>query len=166
MKYDNASWHYSGELPSNSPKEYGGTHIALSLCLAIVIVLLNLTACGSNASPVEMIIMDYPHGETRLYVERNGQARLSYGPHPQFQEVKTGTFKIDDLYQQLIPRLHDNVPREEWPDQKSVAGMVTITYQDKTEKDYLIFDAKEFAEDIFNKARKNRLDPDPKPWPF
>lgn len=31
MKYDDASWHYGGEFPKNSPEEYGGTHIALFL---------------------------------------------------------------------------------------------------------------------------------------
>lgn len=29
MKYDDASWHYGGEFPADSPEEYGGTHIAL-----------------------------------------------------------------------------------------------------------------------------------------
>lgn len=31
MKYDDASWHYGGEFPSDSPEEYGGTHIGLFL---------------------------------------------------------------------------------------------------------------------------------------
>ena len=31
MKYDDASWHYGGEFPANSPEDYGGTHIALFL---------------------------------------------------------------------------------------------------------------------------------------
>lgn len=31
MKYDDASWHYGGNFPSDSPEEYGGTHIALFL---------------------------------------------------------------------------------------------------------------------------------------
>lgn len=31
MKYDDASWHYEGEFPSNSPDQYGGTHIGLYL---------------------------------------------------------------------------------------------------------------------------------------
>ena len=31
MKYDDASWHYGGDFPKNSPKEYGATHIALFL---------------------------------------------------------------------------------------------------------------------------------------
>jgi hypothetical protein len=29
MKYDDASWHSGGDFPTASPKEYGGTHIAL-----------------------------------------------------------------------------------------------------------------------------------------
>ena len=31
MKYDDASWHYGGEFPSESPQEYGGTHIGIFL---------------------------------------------------------------------------------------------------------------------------------------
>lgn len=29
MKYDDASWHYGGDFPHDSPVEYGATHIAL-----------------------------------------------------------------------------------------------------------------------------------------
>lgn len=31
MKYDDASWHYGGDFPPDSPHELGGTHIALYL---------------------------------------------------------------------------------------------------------------------------------------
>jgi len=31
MRYDDASWHYNGDYPAGSPKEFGGTHIALFL---------------------------------------------------------------------------------------------------------------------------------------
>lgn len=31
MKYDDASWHYNGEFPVSSPKDYGGTHVGLFL---------------------------------------------------------------------------------------------------------------------------------------
>jgi len=31
MKYDDASWHYDGDFPTDSPRELGGTHIALFL---------------------------------------------------------------------------------------------------------------------------------------
>ncbi len=29
MKYDDASWHFGGDFPSDSPEEYGGVHMAL-----------------------------------------------------------------------------------------------------------------------------------------
>ncbi|MEM9535038.1 MAG: hypothetical protein AAF268_01930 [Cyanobacteria bacterium P01_A01_bin.3] len=29
MKYDDASWHYGGDFPEESPPEFGATHIAL-----------------------------------------------------------------------------------------------------------------------------------------
>ena len=29
MKYDDASWHYGGDFPTDSPEEYSGVHIAL-----------------------------------------------------------------------------------------------------------------------------------------
>lgn len=29
MEYDDASWHFNGNFPENTPDEYGGTHIAL-----------------------------------------------------------------------------------------------------------------------------------------
>ena len=31
MKYDDASWHYGGDFPKDSPKEFGATHIGLLL---------------------------------------------------------------------------------------------------------------------------------------
>lgn len=31
MKFDDASWHYDGEFPADTPIQYGGTHIALFL---------------------------------------------------------------------------------------------------------------------------------------
>jgi hypothetical protein len=103
----------------------------------------------------ESIIMDYPLGKTRLHVRRNGEAFLFYGALPQYQKIKKGIFDIDELYKQLKTRLHDNVPREEWPNPQSKAGMVTINVAGKAEKNYLIFDEEEFAEHLFNKAGKN-----------
>jgi hypothetical protein len=31
LKYDDASWHFGGDFPPGSPKEFGGTHIGLFL---------------------------------------------------------------------------------------------------------------------------------------
>lgn len=36
MKYDDASWHYGGDFPSDSPQEFGGTHIGLFLRLCFM----------------------------------------------------------------------------------------------------------------------------------
>ena len=84
---------------------------------------------------------------------------MFYGALPEHQKVKNGTFDIDELYEQLKTRLHDNAPREEWSKPQSKAGMVTINVAGKAEKDYLIFDEEEFAEHLFNKARKNIVGP-------
>ncbi len=110
--------------------------------------------------------MAYPEGATTLYVERSGQSRLTYGALPQFQQLKTGTFNIDDLYQHLLPRLHENTPKEEWPNPKSEAGTVTIIYSNDARKIYLLLDANKFTEELFSEARKNRLDTTPEPWAF
>lgn len=111
--------------------------------------------CNEKTSSIERISIDFPHGETRLLVRRNGEALLFYGALAQHQKIKNSTFDVDELYKQLQTRLHDNVPREEWPNPKSKAGMVTINFNNKAKKDYLIFDEEEFAERLFNKAKKN-----------
>lgn len=36
MKYDDASWHYSGDFPAGLPDEAGATHIALFLAWAVM----------------------------------------------------------------------------------------------------------------------------------
>jgi len=113
------------------------------------------TGCNEKTSSIKSISIDFPHGETRLLVRRNGEAFLLYGALPQHQKVKNSTFDVDELYKQLQTRLHDNVPREKWPNPKSKAGMVTINFDNKVEKVYLIFDEAEFAERLFNKAKKN-----------
>lgn len=35
VKYDDASWHYGGDFPSDLPDEAGGTHAAMFLCWAL-----------------------------------------------------------------------------------------------------------------------------------
>lgn len=111
--------------------------------------------CQNGARSMESISLDYPYGETRLLVQRSGESFLSYGALPQRQTIKNGTFDIDELYGQLRERLHENIPREKWPNPKSKAGMVKIRFKDKGEKDYLIFDEEAFTERLFAKARNN-----------
>ena len=127
-----------------------------TICFFVLITLFFLQmGCNEKASSIQSISIDFPHGETGLLVRRNGEALLFYCALPQHQKVKNSTFDIDELYKQLQTRLHDNVPREEWPNPKSKAGMVTIDFDNKAKKDYLIFDEEEFAERLFNKAKKN-----------
>jgi hypothetical protein len=36
MKYDDASWHYGGDFPTDLPREAGATHIAMFLAWAVL----------------------------------------------------------------------------------------------------------------------------------
>jgi hypothetical protein len=111
--------------------------------------------CSQKAGAIESIHFSYPMGETALLVRSNGESSLFYGALPQHQMIKQGIFDVDELNDQLKTRLHDNVPREEWPDPKSEAGMVNILFENGTKKAYLIFDEQVFAEQLFRKAREN-----------
>ena len=111
--------------------------------------------CSLNSRLIESISIDFPHGETRLVVWKNGEAALFYGARPQHEVVKTGVFNVQDIYKQLRQRLNPNVPREDWPDPKATAGMVQIRLKNKRESAYLIFDEKEFMEELFIRARQN-----------
>ncbi len=128
-------------------------YIQFAALMAVLILV--VTGCKEEAGSIESISIDFPHGETRLLVQRNGDAFLFYGALPQRQRIKNGTFDIDELYDQLQGRLHDNVPREKWPNPRSRAGMVQIRFQGKYKRDYLIFDEEVFTDRLFSKARKN-----------
>ena len=123
--------------------------------LVLMTLFLLQAGCNDNISSIESISIDFPHGETRLLVQKNGDAFLFYGALPQSQKIKNSVFDIDELYTQLQPRLHDNVPREKWPNPTSKSGMVTITFDNNEQRDYLIFDEEEFADRLFNKAKNN-----------
>jgi len=127
-------------------------------CFVLILSSILQIGCNKNNSSIERIVIDYPHGETRLHIWRSGEALLFYGARPQHQEIRSNTFDFEELYKQLKTRLHDNIPREEWPNPQSTAGMVTITLSDKSETDYLIFDEEELADRLFSKAKKNIVD--------
>jgi len=110
--------------------------------------------CLESSDSIESLSMDFPHGETRLLVQRDGEAFLFYGALPSYQEIGRGTFDLDELYKQLKSHLRENVPRENWPDPKSKAGMVSISFKNKSKKDYLIFN-EGLAKIIFDKAKGN-----------
>jgi hypothetical protein len=99
--------------------------------------------------------MDYPHGEHRIHVMQTGEAYLYYGANPSAKIIAQGIFSVDELYNTFKPYLHQNMPREEWPDPKSQAGMITARYMNGDEKDFLIFDLQKLTSKVFHKAEKN-----------
>jgi hypothetical protein len=111
------------------------------------------SGCSARADKVTNISIDFPHGETRLLVKREGRAYLFYGALPQRQEIEPNTFDIDDLFNELQERLNPVLPAENRPLGEPY-GMVQIRFQDGSEKDYLIYDG-DFAEKLFERARAN-----------
>jgi hypothetical protein len=65
-----------------------------------VLSLAVLGADGKNGS-LERISIDFPYGETRLIVQKDGAAFLAYGAIHQMRPHKKGTFDIDDIYAQV-----------------------------------------------------------------
>jgi hypothetical protein len=51
MKYDDASWHYGGDFPTDLPRKAGSTHIALFLACAVL-----------NGASVVLSVANDPHG--------------------------------------------------------------------------------------------------------
>ena len=78
-----------------------------------VLILLMTGECGANANQVTSMIMDFPHGETRLLVNRDGTAYLFYGALPQHEVVRPNTFELDELFSELQDKIHPNAPMEE-----------------------------------------------------
>ena len=105
---------------------------------------------------MESLTIDYPHGEDRLMLRADGEAVLYYGALPQSQTVENGIFDLEQILEQLKPKLCPNTPREEWDNPNSTAGMVTIRYAGSRSEDvFLIFDQSRFAERLFSKAKRH-----------
>lgn len=120
---------------------------------------LSLVGCGAPANAVTSIVMDFPHGETRLLIRRDGETRLFYAALPESQIVKPGLFDIDEIADQLQSRLFEVVPAEERPLGQPY-GMVTLEFTDGSRQDYFIYDGA-FAETLFQTARANIIGSDP-----
>lgn len=129
------------------------------ITLLFALSLLTLVGCGAPSNPVTSIVMDFPYGETRLLIQRDGEARLFYGALPQSQIVKPGTFDIDEIAAELQPRLSKVVPAEERPLGQPY-GLVTLEFTDGSRQDYLIYDGA-FADELFQTARENVVGSDP-----
>jgi hypothetical protein len=121
--------------------------------------ILLLVGCNTVSGSVTSVSLDFPHGETRLLVQRDGDTRLYYGELPAYKAVKNGTFDIDELFNQLQTRIHKVVPAEERPTGQPY-GMVTFGFSDGSTRDHLIYD-EPFAEDLFATAQANLVDAAP-----
>jgi len=126
--------------------------IVLSIALGALI----LSACNTDIPVVTRIIVDFPHGALRLLVQRDDKVRLFYGELPTSRAIQNSIFNIDDLFQQLQPRLHDVVSAENRPIGQPY-GMATIEFSDGSEQDYLIYDGT-FAVELFKAACANILE--------
>jgi hypothetical protein len=123
------------------------------MLLAMTLYALIFSACNTDAPLVTAITIDFPHGALRLIVQRDDETSLLYGALPTYRTVHSTTFNIDDLFQQLQPRLHDNVPAENRPIGEPY-GMVIIDFSDDSEQDFLIYD-ETFAVGLFRAACAN-----------
>lgn len=124
--------------------------------LTITLCVLITSACNTDSSSVTTIIVDFPHGELRLFVGRDDETQLFYGALPTHRTVQDNTFNIDDLFQQLQPRLRDNVLAENHPLGRPY-GMATIEFSDGSEQDYLIYD-ETFAIELLQTACANLVE--------
>ncbi|MBN2085140.1 MAG: hypothetical protein JW748_07920 [Anaerolineales bacterium] len=110
-------------------------------------------SCQPKTGKIESISLDFPHGETRLTVRRDGRARLSYGALPEWLTVESGVFDAGQLAEELRPLLKDMVASEERPIGQPF-GMVSCQYRDGGSGEYYLFHG-EFAEGLFVTACRN-----------
>jgi hypothetical protein len=74
MKYDDASWHYGGDgFPGNSPREYGGTHIALLLKWCLLKGWTGELHLEESAGAVEEVIRGEKSGTEFLFEYCDGK---------------------------------------------------------------------------------------------
>lgn len=131
----------------------------IRILVILAFILLSLFGCYTDTNPVTSIVMDFPHGETRLLIRRDGEALLFYGALPESQIVKPGLFEIDEIADELQPRLSKVVPAEERPLDQPY-GMVTLQFTNGSQQDYFIYDGA-FADELFQTARENIVGSDP-----
>jgi hypothetical protein len=126
----------------------------------LVAVLLWLTALDAAVAqsprPVRHISLDFPHGELRLLVDRDGPSQLFYAAAPLGREVIAGTFEIDTLRGQLTSRLLPVSAAETRPPGQ-VFGMVTLGFGGGDNEQYLIVD-QAFAARLLTRACANLVD--------
>jgi hypothetical protein len=121
--------------------------------IGLLTLLVPAAGCLANPDLITHISIDFPHGETRLHVNNEGEAFLYYGALPSARYIERGVFDIKGIYKDLRSRLEPVVTNDKM--KPGVAyGMVTISFKDKKKVDYFITDG-EFAGKLFRMARDN-----------
>ncbi len=113
---------------------------------------LALAACQAETDRVESVSLDFPYGESRLLVRREGNARLFYGALPQSLTIREGTFDIDRLMTDLRSRLQEVVTGDRMAGRPF--GTVSLTFENGSARDYFLYDG-EFAEGLLVTACRN-----------
>ena len=138
---------------------YGRIQVLRSLGLVVLgILIMFLISRFTNPLSVDLIWIQYPidqdpNNQSVLIVERNKNTRLRHAGTEQV--VRSGTFQVDNLFQQLLGQLVNT-----WDEDKRVdrpLGTVRIWFSDKTSGTYLIYD-ENFAEELFTWARTRAAD--------
>ena len=111
-----------------------------------------LAACQTETERVESVSLDFPYGESRLVLRREGNARLFFAALPESLIVREGTFDIDRLMTDLRPRLQEVVTGDRVAGRPF--GTVSLTFEDGSPRDYFLYDG-EFAEGLFVTACRN-----------
>lgn len=136
MKYDDASWHYGGDFPSDLPKSAGSTHIAMFLAWAMLSGLASedhlsefskeLAQLKSRVvNPVEWFtaVCDEKFTDEDLTIDGNAFVRIYYRNEPG-SSVREGGFFYD--YSQCfsdLPSLY-HVPAD-WKSYDRIAPILS-----------------------------------------
>jgi hypothetical protein len=130
---------------------------ARNAALLLFVTALHVGAVAQAPSPVRRISLDFPHGELRLLVDRDGPSQLFYAAAPFGREVVAGTFDIDTLRGPLTSRLLPVTAAETHP-VGQLFGTVSLWFAPGKTDEYLIAD-QAFAEGLLQRACAN-LTPD------
>jgi hypothetical protein len=130
--------------------------LTLKPCFVAIVLgltaVLALAACQTRTERVESVSLDFPYGESRLVIRREGSTRLFYAELPESLLVREGAFDIDRLMDDLRPRLQDVVTGDRVAGRPF--GTVSLTFEDGSARDYFLYDSA-FAEGLFVTACRN-----------
>jgi hypothetical protein len=121
--------------------------------LLLFVSVVHVVALAQAPTLLRNISFDFPHGGLRLLVDRDGPSQLFYAAAPFGVEVAAGTFDLDALHGQFVPRLQPVSGAETRPPGQPF-GTVTLGVRGRQPQEYLIVD-QAFAEGLLLRACAN-----------